>query len=446
MLKQFGVHKQVLDKMVSTELLAQAAESKGLSASDEDLAKIYRESPVFQKDGRFDHDTFVEYVKNIENTTEVVFEDKLRRQLAAQRMLQLVESSAFVSEDEVHARYLKDGDVARVAFVRFSPTMYADQVPAPRPAQVAEWLKTNEKAVADFYEQNRFTYSVPEKVKARQLLIKIAPGATQAARDDARRRAAQLLAEISAGRQTFADAARASSEDAETKAQGGDLGWVERLQLPSAFADPLFALKPGELTAPVETPVGFFLGTVEEKKAAEQRPLDSVRSEIAGRLWVKERSLALAQAAAQKALAEVKAGKPLASLYPADPRAADAKGFNFAVESKPAVKGTPEFSASADAIPVLGAAPEAMKAIFARTGPGPLEAPVQVGDALAVVVVTERKSPSEDAWAAGKADLTQQALKGKQFEMRDAFLKSLRQSGTVVTNEKSLERVVGSDS
>jgi peptidyl-prolyl cis-trans isomerase D len=446
MLKQFGVHKQVLDRMVNTELLAQAAEQKGLSGSDEDLAKIYRESPVFQKDGRFDHDTFMEYVRTVENTTEVIFEDKLRRQLAAQRMLQLVEAAAYVSDDEVHARYLKEGDAARITFVRFSPTMYADQVPRATPAQVEAWQKANEKAVGDFYEQNKFTYAVPEKVKARQLLVRLPAGASAGAREDARKRIDALRADVAGGKRTFADAARAASEDTETKDKGGDLGWVERLQLPSAFAEPLFALQPGQLTAAVETPVGYFLGTVEERKASEQRPLEAVRGEIAARLLVKERSLALAQAAAQKALAEVKQGKSLTALYPAEAKASGGKGFDFAVESRPAAKETGEFSASADTIPQLGAAPEAMRAIFGRATPGPLDAPVAVGDALAVVVVTERRQPTEDAWRVEKKDLTLQALKAKQFELRDAFLKSLKETGTVVTNEKSLERVVGSDS
>jgi peptidyl-prolyl cis-trans isomerase D len=446
MLKQFGVHKQVLERMVNTELLAQAAERKGLSASDEDLAKLYRESPVFQKDGRFDHDTFVDYVRNVENSTEVAFEDKLRRQLAAQRMLQLVEASAYVSEDEVRARYRKDGDAAKIAFVRFSPTMFAAQVPAPRPAQVAGWLQANPAAVAAFYEQNQFTYQVPAKVKARQLLVRVPAGAAQGQKDDARKKLEALRAQIASGALPFADAARQASDDPETREKGGDLGWVERLQLPATFADPLFALQPGQLTEPVETPVGYFLGTVEEKKAAEQRPLESVRDEIAARLWVKERSLALAQAAADKAQAEVKQGKSLAVLYPPDPQGPQGKSPSFAVESRPTTKESSEFSASSDSIPQLGVAPEAMKAIFARAEPGPLEAPVTVGDALAVVVVTERRKPSDEAWTREREDLTRQAIKGRQFEVRDAFLKSLKQSGTVVTNEKALEKVVGADS
>lgn len=442
MMKQFGIHKQVLDQMVSSELLAQAAEQKGLTASDEDLAKLYEKTPVFQKDGKFDHEIFLQYVRDVENTTEVLFEDKLRRQLAAQRVLQLVEASVVVSEDEVRARYLKDGDAAKVSFVRFAPTMFAASVAPPKAKDLAAWLESHSKAVADYYEQNKFTYLLPEKVKARQILVKIPADATAEAKADSAKRAQAIKKDLD-DKKGFAAVAMEASEDLDSKAKGGELGWVERLQLPAAFADVLFALKPGEVSLPVETPLGFFIGTVEEKKAAEQRPLESVRQEIAAQLWVKEKTKALAMAAAEKALAEVKKGKSLSELFPADTKPKEG-GFDFAQETKPQVKETSEFASTVDAIPQLGASPEAMKAIFARTTPGLIESVISVGEALAVINVTERKVPSDEVYAKDRADLTLQVEKGKQYEVRESFLKSLRQSGTVITNDKSVEQVVGS--
>ena len=444
MMKQFGIHKQVLDQMVNSELLAQAAEQKGLTASDEDLAKLYQKTPVFQKDGKFDHEIFLQYVRDVENTTEVLFEDKLRRQLAAQRVLQLVEASVVVSEDEVRARYLKDGDAAKVSFVRFAPTMFAASVAPPKAKDLATWLESHSKAVADFYEQNKFTYLLPEKVKARQILVKIPADATAEAKADSAKRAQAIKKDLDDKKDhDFAAVAMGASEDLDSKAKGGELGWVERLQLPAAFADVLFALKPGEVSLPVETPLGFFIGTVEEKKAAEQRPLESVRQEIAAQLWVKEKAKALAMAAAEKALAEVKKGKSLSELFPADTKPKEG-GFDFAQETKPQVKETSEFASTVDAIPQLGASPEAMKAIFARTTPGLIDSVISVGEALAVINVTERKIPSDEVYAKDRADLTLQVEKGKQYEVRESFLKSLRQSGTVITNDKSVEQVLGS--
>jgi peptidyl-prolyl cis-trans isomerase D len=445
MLKQFGIHKQVLDRMVNTELLAQAAEKRGLSASDDDLARLYGESELFKKDGKFDHDTFQEWVRNVEGTTEVKFEDKLRRQLAAQRMLQLVESSAVVSDDEVRAKYAKDGNAAKISFVRFTPTMFAEKAGTPKPAELDAWVKANGAAIADFYEKNKFTYFVPEKVKARQILLKVAPDATVQQKLDVKVRAENLRKELADNKKPFADVATQFSEDLESKPKGGSIGLVERLSLAPAFADVLFALKPGEISTVVETQLGYFIGTIEEKKASEQKPLDAVKGEIAAQLYVKEKAKGLAKAEADKALADVKKGKTLAELYPAEDKA-DQTGFNFAQERKPATKETAEFSSTAETIPSLGASPEAMKAIFARTDAGLVDQLITVGDALVIVTVTERKAPSDEGFEKEKADLRLQALKGKQFEVREAFLKALKQSGTVVTNDKAVEKVVGTDS
>lgn len=446
MLKQFGIHKQVLDQLVNTELLAQAAEKKGLAAGNEDLVKLLKEAPAFQKDGRFDRDTYQQYVRDFEGTTEVLFEDKLRRQLSAQRMIQLVESSVVVSDDEVKARYLKDGNAAKATFVRFTPAMYLDKVGTPKPAELEAWVKANDAAIKDYYEKNKFQYFQPEKVKAKQILLRVAPDATAEKKAEAKARIENVRKEIVDNKKDFAEMAKQFSEDVETKEKGGDLGYVERLQLPGNFADLLFALKPGEVSAPVETPMGWFLGTVDDKKAPEQKPIESVKAEIASQLFVKEKAKALAKADAEKALAEVKKGKTLAELFPPAPKKEGESPFAFGQETKPEAKETGEFNSAADAIPQLGALPAVQKQIFDRKEPGLIDQLVEAGDALAVIVVDERKVATDEAFAAQKTQLQLEAVKGKQFEVREAFLKSLKQSGTVVTNDPAINKVIGAES
>ncbi|MEW5738309.1 MAG: SurA N-terminal domain-containing protein [Myxococcota bacterium] len=444
MLKQFGIHKQVLDNLVNAELLAQAAEKKGVAASDEDLKRSLKEIPAFQKNGRFDFETYKQILE-YDKQTQTGFEDKLRRQLSAQRLIELVESSVVVSDEEVKARYLKDGNTARATFVRFTPTMFVDQVKAPRPAELEAWAKANEKAIADHYEMNKFSYFVPEKVKARQILLRFPADATAEQKAEIKTRAENVRKQIVDEKKPFAEVAKAASEDTETKDKGGELGFVDRLQLPGAFADLLFALQPGEVTVPVETPLGYYVGTVEEKKAPEQRPLEAVRTELATQLYLKDKAKALAKAAAEKALADVKAGKKLAELFP--PAAKDPSNqFAINQESKPEAKETGEFSPAADAIPLLGSAPEAQKIIFDRKDAGLVDMIVTVGDALAVVVVDERKVPTDEDYEAKKAQLKIEAIKGKQFEVREAFLKALKQSGTVVVNDKAIETVISGES
>lgn len=442
LMKQFGIHKQVIDQLVNTELLSQAAEARGLTTTDKDLAKVLAEAPAFQKDGKFDKEQYLEYVRQVEGTTEILFEDKLRRQLAAQKLLDLVESSVAVSDEEVKAKYLKEGDTAKLSFVRFTPAMFADKVGTPKPAELDAWTKANEPAIAAYYEANKFSFFLPEKVAAKQLLLKVAPDADAAKKAEVKARIEAVRKDLVENKKPFADLAKAVSEDLETKEKGGDLGLVERLALPGAFADVLFALQPGEVTAPVETPMGWFLGTITEKKAPEQRPLDAVRKEIAAQLFVKEKARTLAKAEADKALAEVQKGKALTELFPAG-KSESANPFAVAIETKPEAKETSSFSASVEDIPLLGHEPGLKKLIFAKTAPGALEQVLPMGDGFVVAVVDERKQPSDADFDAQKAQLKVEAIKGKQFEVREGFLKSLKQLGSVVTNDSAIDQVIG---
>src|SRR5258706_341905 len=83
----------------------------------------------------------------------------------------LVEQGAAVSEDEVKSRYFKDYNKAQATFVKFSPTHFADKVPAPKAGEVNAWAAKNEQAVADYYKANTMSYFQDVRARARQILI-----------------------------------------------------------------------------------------------------------------------------------------------------------------------------------------------------------------------------------------------------------------------------------
>ncbi|MBL9039725.1 MAG: SurA N-terminal domain-containing protein [Archangium sp.] len=441
--KQFGMHTQVLDMLVNTELLAQAAEARGLAASDEDLRALLLKQPEFQnKDGAFDFERYQDIIRSYEGTTEVAYEAKLRRQISAQRMMQLVESTAVVSDDEVKARYLKEGNSANATFVRFSPVMFASKVPAPKPAEVTAWAAAHEADLKAAYEAQKASFTTPEQAHVRQILLKVSKDDPAEKKAEVKQRIENLRKELVDNKKPFAEIASSFSEDLETRTKGGDLGYVDRYRLPSAFADLVFSLSPGDVTLPVETPVGYLLGTIEDKKPAEVKPFDAVRTELATQLVTKEKAKTLAQTAAQKALADAKAGKKLVDLFPAAKDAKDSQLAFAAESSAPEAKETGEFNSSTDSIPQLGAAPDVHKAVFARTDAGLLDQVFTVGDTFAVVVVDQRKLTSDANFNEQKSQLRLEATKGKQYEVRDAFLKSLKQASTVTTYQQALDRVI----
>ena len=100
-----------------------------------------------------------------------------------------------------------------------------------------------------------------ERVSASHILVAY-KGSQRAAetvtrtKDEAKKRAEKLLERAKKG-EDFAKLARENSDDPTAKARGGDLGSFERNMMVKEFSDAAFALKPGQLSAVVETNFGF---------------------------------------------------------------------------------------------------------------------------------------------------------------------------------------------
>jgi parvulin-like peptidyl-prolyl isomerase len=100
-----------------------------------------------------------------------------------------------------------------------------------------------------------------------QVLFKLARDADDAAVTAAKDRAANLRAEITSGKSSFADAAKRHS-DAPSRDAGGDIGWIERRRpMPEDFSRAAFQLKKGEVSEPLVSTFGVHLIAVTDEKA-----------------------------------------------------------------------------------------------------------------------------------------------------------------------------------
>jgi len=75
---------------------------------------------------------------------------------------------------------------------------------------------------------------------------------------EAQKRAADILSRAKKG-DDFGKLADDMSDDPSAKRNHGDLGQFTREQMVKLFSDAAFALKPGEISALVETPFGFHI-------------------------------------------------------------------------------------------------------------------------------------------------------------------------------------------
>lgn len=125
-------------------------------------------------------------------------------------------------------------------------------------------IEATRRDVEEFF--NKFKDSlgvIPEKVKLAHIYR--SPKTSTEAKDKARQFAQAILDSIKKGAD-FSKMAEKYSEDPGSAKQGGDLGFVKRGVFYPEFEAAAFALKPGEISDVIESPVGFHIIQLLEKR------------------------------------------------------------------------------------------------------------------------------------------------------------------------------------
>ncbi|MEL6217325.1 MAG: peptidylprolyl isomerase [Pseudomonadota bacterium] len=151
--------------------------------------------------------------------------------------------------------------------------------------------RITEEAVQAAYDERYANAEPVEEIRASHILV------------DSEEKADALREQIVAGA-AFEDVARENGTDG-TAARGGDLGWFVATDMVTEFADAAFALEIGTVSEPVESPFGWHLITVAERREKAPPALAEVQEEL-----IREIAEAAQQEVLDAALAEVEVTMP----------------------------------------------------------------------------------------------------------------------------------------
>ncbi len=140
------------------------------------------------------------------------------------------------------------------------------------------------RALRDTFYEKRVREAVTEaaaKAAYDEQIAKIAPEPELRARHilvKSEAEAKELIKQLKAGGDFFELAKKNSTGPSANS--GGDLGYFSRGQMVKPFEDAAFALKPGEVSAPVQTEFGWHVIKVEDKRNHPVPAFDEVKDQL----------------------------------------------------------------------------------------------------------------------------------------------------------------------
>jgi peptidyl-prolyl cis-trans isomerase C len=250
------IKKRVLDQMIDDRLLVEEAKKKTIHVSQLEV-----DDGVKKVRGRFNTEEEFNQELQKEGMTNDDFRKHIQDQLATIKLIdqEVKAKTPPPSDDEIKSLY----DTLD-AIINDKP------IPGSHTASELEELKSLAKAV-----QRRFG----ERVRARHILVRVAPNASQQDKDAALKKIQDVQARLKKG-EDFADLAKKYSDDPGSKDHGGDFGYFSRGDMVPAFEKVAFGLDVGQTSDIVTTDFGYHIIQVQEKKAATSMSLDEIKDDL----------------------------------------------------------------------------------------------------------------------------------------------------------------------
>jgi parvulin-like peptidyl-prolyl isomerase len=145
--------------------------------------------------------------------------------------------------------------------------------------KVALRVSVTDGEIETYFVRNREKLETGLGYHARHILLVPESGDSDAAWETTRIKAEMLRNQVLAEGADFAELARQHSRDA-TAADGGDLGTLKRGELAEDIETQILALKPGEISKPYRSPLGYHLFRLESQETLDDAGMTRVKQQI----------------------------------------------------------------------------------------------------------------------------------------------------------------------
>lgn len=296
---------QVIQQAINERVMAWKATDMGMKVSSDDAENAIIDSIPAQyvKDGKVDPAILASVLQS-QGTTMADLKASTARELLINRLESIVAGGVVVTNQEVEKEYRQRNDKVKFQYAVLAAADFQKEA-EPTEAEIQSYYDTNKQSfqvgdkrslavvildpakvgasiqvtdaqLQSLYNQHQSDFQTEERVQARHILLK--SDATNDATIKAK--AEELLKQVQGGGD-FAKLAKEKSEDTQSGANGGELGWIVKGMTVPEFEKAAFSLKVGETSGLVKTTYGYHIIQVEAHEQAHLKPFDEVKAQLA---------------------------------------------------------------------------------------------------------------------------------------------------------------------
>ncbi|HUT42214.1 MAG TPA: SurA N-terminal domain-containing protein [Gammaproteobacteria bacterium] len=308
------IRESTINRLVNDELVLQAAEAEGFTASERQIAERIKTVEGFQKDGVFSKERYIQVLR-YQGLAPREFEWRLKQEIMANQLKTGIALTAAGTEQALREAYRLEGQRRRFNYLLIPASAVADKAAVADQeiedyyaAHPGEFMRkervriayvelnaagislatdVDEDQIKALYEEQREKFVTPEQRRARHILVQF-EGQTADDVATARTKAEAIEQRLEAG-ESFETLARTESDDPASAPAGGDLGFFARGLMTPEFENTVYAMAVGERSPPVQTEFGFHIIELLEITPEVATPLEDVREQLVTQLLDKER-------------------------------------------------------------------------------------------------------------------------------------------------------------
>ena len=287
-----GLDRQILSQIVAETTLDEYSRKLRLGLSDAEISRRITSDPSFRgANGQFDRTRFEQIIRNA-GFSEPRFVDQQRRDTLRRQIVQSIIGEIKVPTIALSAINQYQNEKRNIEYLTLTPAQAGDiaaatpealkkyfderkvlfRAPEYRkitllsltPADIAKPDAVSDADAKAYYERNKNSYGAPERRELRQIVF---PNAQDAATASERIAKGLSLADL--------------AKERGLKDSDIDVGTVTKSEIiDPAVADAAFALKTGEISAPVKGSFGTVLLQVGKIEPGSQKTYEEVASQI----------------------------------------------------------------------------------------------------------------------------------------------------------------------